>query len=115
MKTLLSPLWLALALAVNGGVAYAAPEVAKPPSSVKTRTAAPAASTPELVSSSQVSINSASAEELAQALNGIGLKKAQSIVRYREENGQFASIDDLRSVPGVGNALVERNLSRLKL
>ncbi|QCT20142.1 competence protein ComEA [Jejubacter calystegiae] len=106
MKTLLSPLWLTLALLVNGSVAHAASEEVTPQSPV-----------PALItaSESQISINTASAEELAEALNGIGLKKAQSIVRYREENGQFASIDDLRSVPGVGNALVERNLSRLKL
>ncbi|MDF7680355.1 helix-hairpin-helix domain-containing protein [Enterobacteriaceae bacterium ESL0689] len=63
----------------------------------------------------QVSINSASAEELAQALNGVGMKKAQAIVSYREENGPFKTIDDLRQVPGMGNSLVERNLSHLKL
>lgn len=63
----------------------------------------------------RVSINSASAEELAQVLNGVGIKKAQAIISYRDEHGQFKSIDDLRLVPGIGNALVERNLARLKL
>ena len=33
----------------------------------------------------RVSINSASAEDLARAMNGVGLKKAQAIVSYREE------------------------------
>jgi len=37
----------------------------------------------------QVSINSASAEDLAHAMNGVGLKKAQAIVAYRDEYGPF--------------------------
>lgn len=48
-------------------------------------------------------------------MNGVGLKKAQSIVSYREEYGPFTAIDQLKDVPGFGNALVERNASRLKL
>ncbi|AMJ71814.1 competence protein ComEA [Enterobacter cloacae] len=63
----------------------------------------------------RVSINSASAEDLARAMNGVGLKKAQAIVSYREENGPFKTVDDLKQVPGMGSALVERNLSHLTL
>lgn len=68
-----------------------------------------------LSASGQVSINQATAEELAAALNGIGLKKAQAIVSYREEYGDFTGIEQLKEVPGIGNVLVERNVSRLKL
>ncbi|MDR8315905.1 competence protein ComEA, partial [Acinetobacter baumannii] len=57
----------------------------------------------------------ASAEQLAQALNGVGLKKAQAIVSYREEYGPFKTLDDLKQVPGMGSALVERNLAHLTL
>ena len=63
----------------------------------------------------KVSINRASAEQLAQALNGVGLKKAQAIVSYREEYGPFKTLDDLKQVPGMGSALVERNLAHLTL
>ena len=63
----------------------------------------------------KVSINHASAEQLAQALNGVGLKKAQAIVSYREEYGPFKTLDDLKPVPGMGSALVERNLAHLTL
>lgn len=63
----------------------------------------------------QVSINNASAQELASALNGVGLKKAESIVSYREKYGPFSQLEQLKEVPGMGNALVERNLSRIKL
>ncbi|QTF09490.1 competence protein ComEA [Brenneria izadpanahii] len=63
----------------------------------------------------EVSINTGTAEELAQVMNGVGLKKAEAIVNYREQNGPFTQIEQLREVPGIGAALVERNLSRLKL
>ncbi|MCA1178987.1 MULTISPECIES: ComEA family DNA-binding protein [unclassified Pantoea] len=63
----------------------------------------------------QVSINQASAEQLAAAMNGIGLKKAQAIVSYREQYGPFTAIEQLKEIPGIGNALVERNSGRLKL
>ena len=63
----------------------------------------------------RVSINSASAEELMQAMNGVGLKKAQAIVSYREEFGPFKTVDDLKQVPGMGHSLVERNLAHLML
>ncbi|MBM7342827.1 helix-hairpin-helix domain-containing protein [Pantoea coffeiphila] len=64
---------------------------------------------------SQVSINSATAQELAATLNGVGLKKAESIVSYRDKYGPFSQIDQLTEVPGIGKALVERNLTRIKL
>lgn len=63
----------------------------------------------------QVSINSASAEDLAHAMNGVGLKKAQAIIAYRDEYGPFKTIDDLKQVPGIGTSLVERNLTHLTL
>ncbi|WP_042959060.1 helix-hairpin-helix domain-containing protein [Erwinia tasmaniensis] len=63
----------------------------------------------------QVSINNASAQELAAVMNGVGLKKAESIVSYREKYGPFTGIEQLKEVPGLGNALVERNLDNLKL
>ncbi|MEB6380522.1 helix-hairpin-helix domain-containing protein [Leclercia adecarboxylata] len=63
----------------------------------------------------RISINSASAEELAKVMNGVGIKKAQAIVSYREEYGPFKTLDDLRQVPGMGGALVERNLAHLTL
>lgn len=65
--------------------------------------------------SEQVNINSANAEELAQALNGVGLKKAEAIVSYREQYGAFTSVEQLEEVPGIGTALLERNYARVKL
>ena len=56
----------------------------------------------------QVDINQADAKQLSQ-LKNIGLKKAQSIVLYREQNGPFANLDDLKKVKGIGKAIVEKN------
>ncbi|TQQ48989.1 ComEA family DNA-binding protein [Vibrio cholerae] len=62
-----------------------------------------------------VNINTASAEELATLLKGIGLKKAQAIVDYREANGPFSNIDDLTNVKGIGEATVRNNATRILL
>jgi len=62
-----------------------------------------------------VSINSASAEELAAALVGVGQSKAEAIVRYREQFGAFGSIEELTEVRGIGPATLERNRALLSL
>lgn len=61
-----------------------------------------------------IDINSANAETLAAALSGVGLVKAQEIVRYRETYGDFVAIEELAEVKGIGPALVERNRHRLQ-
>ncbi|REJ10646.1 ComEA family DNA-binding protein [Halobacillus trueperi] len=57
----------------------------------------------------KISINRASASEM-EKLNGIGPSKAASIIKYREENGPFSSLEDLVNVPGIG----EKTLENLK-
>ncbi|MBX0358785.1 helix-hairpin-helix domain-containing protein [Halobacillus sp. Nhm2S1] len=59
----------------------------------------------------KVSINRASASEM-ETLNGIGPSKAASIIKYREENGPFSSVEDLVNVPGIGEKTLE-NLKEL--
>ena len=54
-----------------------------------------------------ISINSASIDEL-QKINGIGKSKAESIIKYREENGDFKKIDDIKNVTGIGDSLFEK-------
>ena len=48
-----------------------------------------------------VNLNTATAQEL-QTLSGIGEKKAEAIITYRETNGSFQTIDDLKKVKGIG-------------
>jgi competence protein ComEA len=62
-----------------------------------------------------VNINKASAAELAESLQGVGLKKAQDIVAWRDKNGPFKSVDDLANVKGIGGSTLEKNRSRIRL
>lgn len=62
---------------------------------------------------SQVDLNTADAQTLQKALNGIGQAKAQAIVAYREANGPFTSVDELLEIKGIGKALLERNRDKL--
>lgn len=54
-----------------------------------------------------ININTATMEELT-ALNGIGVKKAQAIVDYRDENGLFLSVEELTNVSGIGEKTLEK-------
>ena len=56
-----------------------------------------------------VNINTASAAQIAQALNGIGLSKAQAIVDYRESYGLFTAADEIVFVRGIGDSTFENN------
>ncbi|MGR5237913.1 ComEA family DNA-binding protein [Vibrio alfacsensis] len=62
-----------------------------------------------------VNINTASADEIAAMLKGIGEKKAQDIVEYRTEHGPFKTASDLTNVKGVGEATVKKNQERILL
>lgn len=62
-----------------------------------------------------VNINTATAEQLAEALTGVGEARAEAIVTYREENGDFEHIDELVEVRGIGLATVDRNRDRILL
>ena len=62
-----------------------------------------------------ININSATASELAAALNGVGLTRAEAIVSYRQNHGDFVSLEELMEVQGIGEAVFERNRSRITL
>lgn len=58
-------------------------------------------------------INKADAEAISNSLSNIGPKKAEAIVQYRKEHGDFKSIKDLENVKGIGNKtamLIEKEL-----
>ncbi len=58
---------------------------------------------------STVNVNTASIEEIASALKGVGLTKAEAIVNYRNSNGSFKHIDELVNVKGIGIRTVDMN------
>jgi competence protein ComEA len=62
-----------------------------------------------------VNVNTANAEEIAQALNGIGEAKARAIVEFREANGPFQSVHDLTEVKGIGSKTLEMNKDDIQL
>lgn len=54
-----------------------------------------------------ININTASASDFDK-LPGIGASKAEAIVQYREKNGPFEKIEDLKEISGIGDALFEK-------
>ncbi len=54
----------------------------------------------------KVNINTAKQTEL-ETLNGIGPSTALKIINYRNENGEFNTIEDIKNVPGIGDAKYE--------
>lgn len=63
--------------------------------------------------SDRVSLNQASQKEL-EGLDGIGPKKAEQIIAYREEH-PFKSVDDLKGIPGIGPKRFEKLKDQVQL
>lgn len=59
-------------------------------------------------------LNTAS-ERALQKISGIGETTARAIVEYREEHGNFVSVDELLNVRGIGQATLERIRPYLKV
>lgn len=59
------------------------------------------------IANAGVNINSATQSEL-EMLQGIGPAKARAIIEYREQNGSFNSINDLRKVKGIGSSTIKQ-------
>lgn len=57
--------------------------------------------------SGKININTATIDELKK-INGVGDSKANSIIKYRETNGGFSSIEDLKNVDGIGEKMFEK-------
>ncbi len=54
-----------------------------------------------------MNINTATKEEL-DTLPGIGESTANKIINYREENGKFKSIEEIKEVSGIGDSKFEQ-------
>ncbi|MBM6647399.1 helix-hairpin-helix domain-containing protein [Bacillus sp. RIT 809] len=55
----------------------------------------------------KIQINAASKEQL-EKITGIGSRKAESILKYREEHGPFQKIEDLLEIDGIGAKSLEK-------
>jgi len=56
-----------------------------------------------------VNINTATSEEMSEALKGVGPMIAGAIIKHREANGPFASAEDIMMVKGVGDVTFQAN------
>lgn len=63
----------------------------------------------------KVNINTASAEELASGISGVGPAIAERIIAWREQNGPFESVDQIVEVSGIGEKTLENNRENLSV
>ena len=61
-----------------------------------------------------VNINKATTDEL-QTLTGIGPSKAAEIISYREKNGEFKKVEDIRNVKGIGESCFEKIKDKIRI
>ncbi|PHM40049.1 hypothetical protein Xmau_02233 [Xenorhabdus mauleonii] len=116
-----------MALCLNTSLSYAATtdgtvdKAVKPPinqhiATIKnqdTKVGGEAAAGQQISGKELLNINTANAEELVKELNGIGVKKAQAIIEYREKYGPFTAIEQLQEVQGIGPIFIEKNRGKL--
>ena len=63
----------------------------------------------------RLNINQATAKQIAEAIKGIGIATARSIVKRREVKGPYQSLDELAEVSGVGKSTIDRARDLLTL
>ena len=110
MKTLFTSVVLCGAMLASSAFSEekATEQTAQPVVAIQTETqVAPAAA------SDKLNINTATVSEIQKVLTGIGAKKAEAIVQYREKHGNFTSAEQLLEVQGIGKATLERNRDRI--
>lgn len=60
-----------------------------------------------------INLNTASAKELASAIKGIGRRRAQAIIDYREKHGGFKQLNELSQVKGISSSFVKKHYKDL--
>ena len=65
-----------------------------------------------LIAGEPVNINTAD-KEVLMSVKGIGERRADAIIEYREQQGPFKSVDQLANISGISQALVETNRETL--
>ncbi|MCX7115904.1 MAG: helix-hairpin-helix domain-containing protein [Gammaproteobacteria bacterium] len=62
----------------------------------------------------KLDLNTAQVYQLIHVVKGIGKKRAEAIVTYRDKHQGFHSVDELANVPGIGKRFVEAHLSEIQ-
>ncbi len=100
MKAKLFAIVLSLSLLSNFCLAANSPDVKTQP--------------PSQTIHKKINLNTASATELMNSFKGIGKKRAENIVNYRNEHGKYKDIADLANVKGIGENFVKKNADALQ-
>ena len=61
-----------------------------------------------------VHLNNSTIDELV-TLKGVGYQKAQAIISYRKQIGEFKLVSELINVKGIGEKILTQNKDRLKI
>ena len=56
-----------------------------------------------------ININTADKATLMDGIKGVGEKRAEAIIEYRNQHGPFKSVDELAKITGISQAIVEDN------
>lgn len=75
---------------------------------------APVAKVESATTQEAININTADVQELIK-LKGVGVKKAEAIIAWREENGNFKTVDQLLEVKGIGEATLTQNRENIRI
>jgi competence protein ComEA len=67
-----------------------------------------------LLAGEMININTASKETL-MSIKGIGEKRAEAIINWREKYGPFKSVDDLAGISGIGKSIIDDNRGSLTI
>ncbi|MFI2810755.1 MULTISPECIES: helix-hairpin-helix domain-containing protein [Microbulbifer] len=67
------------------------------------------------MAASTININQSTAEDIAAVLEGVGPVRAEMIIKYREENGPFTSVEQLLEIKGIGTATLDKNRDKITL
>lgn len=68
---------------------------------------------PVKINVAKIDINRADATTVARKVKGIGLKRAEAIVMYRKQHGDFKSLQQLANVKGISKRFIEKNAQYL--
>ncbi len=61
----------------------------------------------------KINLNEATLSQLTHSFRGIGPKRAQAIIAYRQHHGPFKSVTELAEVKGIGQFFVAKHLNEL--
>ncbi|MGQ8366277.1 ComEA family DNA-binding protein [Glaciecola sp. 1036] len=64
--------------------------------------------------SERININTADIKTLS-TLPGVGVKKAEAIVAYRDRNGNFTSVEELVNVKGIGEKMLAKMIDKVTI